>query len=229
LAVFTIADLHLSLGASKPMDIFTGWENYEKRIEKNWRETVSEEDTIIIPGDISWAMSLEQGRPDFAFLHSLPGQKVLMKGNHDYWWNTRSKIEGFFKENGFDSLHILHNSFYETEELALAGSRGWFFDDPQDDSKVLLREAGRLRTSITMAKTSGKEVIAFLHYPPVYNQNECEEIMNVLTENDIRRCYYGHIHGEGSKWAVNGLYKGIDFHLIAGDFIGFCPVIINKL
>ena len=143
MALWAIADLHLSLGADKPMDVFSGWQDYVPRLEKNWRSVVSPEDTVVIAGDISWAMGLSATEADFSFLHSLPGQKLLLKGNHDYWWTTRKKMETFFAAHGFDDLHIVHNSAYPVDgTYAVCGTRGWFYDaEGEADRRVLLREA----------------------------------------------------------------------------------------
>lgn len=230
MSLFAIADTHLSFGADKPMDIFRGWENYEERLEKNWRAVVTDNDTVVIPGDISWSMSLEGAKEDFAFLHSLPGQKLILKGNHDYWWNTRTKIEKFWTENGFTTLHLVHNSAYKVGDFCVCGTRGWFYDAEKDaDKKVILREAGRLRTSIREAKKLGGEIIVFLHYPPLSLTATCDELLSVLEEEEIKRCYYGHLHGASKYRAFTGERNGVKFALISGDFLEFCPKIIEKI
>lgn len=229
MALFTIADLHLSLGADKPMDVFKGWENYVERLEKNWRAVVGEQDTVVVAGDISWAMKLEDTKRDFAFLQSLPGRKLLMKGNHDYWWTTKKKMDDYLLSQGFTTLFILHNNAFVEGGYSICGSRGWFYDAESDaDKKVLNREAGRLSLSIEEAKKTGKEPIAFLHYPPVYGGEVCEEMMRVLEDNQINRCYYGHIHGgAAAKKALNGSFRGIDFRLVSCDTAGFLPMLVR--
>lgn len=229
MALFTIGDLHLSFGSDKPMDVFPGWKGYTARVEQNWRAMVRDQDTVVIAGDISWAMKLEKTEADFSFLESLPGKKWLLKGNHDYWWTTRKKMETYFKEKGFFSLGILFNSAEAVGDVSICGTRGWFYDAESDaDKKVLNREVGRLRTSIALAKATGKEPIVFLHYPPVYGGMECQEILQVLLEQDIKQCYYGHIHGGfAAQKAVTGYYKGVNLHLISCDFTGFMPVLIR--
>lgn len=229
MALFTIGDLHLSFGCDKPMDVFPGWKDYTARLEQNWRAMVSDQDTVVIAGDISWAMKLEETEADFSFLESLPGKKWLLKGNHDYWWTTRKKMEAYFKEKGFSSLGILFNSAETVGDVSICGTRGWFYDAESDaDKKILNREVGRLNTSIALAKATGKEPVVFLHYPPVYGGMECQEILQVLLEQDIKQCYYGHIHGGfAAQKAVTGYYKGIDLHLISCDFTGFMPVFIQ--
>ncbi len=228
MSIFAIGDTHLTFSTDKPMDIFRGWTDYVERLKKNWRAVVGEEDTVVIPGDISWAMSLEQAKKDFAFLHSLPGKKLIMKGNHDYWWTTKRKMDTFLSENGFDSLAILHNNAFRVGDFTLCGSRGWFFDAENSDSKVLLREAGRLDMSIEEGKKLGGELIVFLHYPPVMTNMCCNEMMAVLKKHGIERCYYGHLHGESTLRAVKETVDGIKFSLISADFLEFCPKLIEK-
>ena len=228
MALYAIADLHLSLGTDKPMDDFPGWSGYVDRLQKNWIATVSEQDAVVIPGDISWGMSLQEALPDFRFLQSLPGQKLLLKGNHDYWWNTRKKMENFFSENGLSSLTIIHNDSYDLGDgRAVCGTRGWFYDaEADEDKKILMREIGRLHASITHAEDRGLTPVVFLHYPPLFGGTVCQEMMNALTEHKIWRCYYGHIHGHAIKQAFTGVSNGVAFHLISGDHLGFRPALI---
>ena len=224
MSIYVIADPHLSLGVNKPMDIFRGWQDYTLRLQKNWEDIVSENDTVVIPGDISWAMSLEEAEKDLEFLNSLPGKKIIGKGNHDYWWCTMRKMNAFLEEKKLDTINFLFNNAYEAEDIAICGTRGWFFDDKSDNAeKVILREAGRLRTSIEAALISGKEPVAFLHYPVVYESGVCEELLAVLKEYNIRRCYFGHIHGEKTGRYEKYTYDGITFSLISADFLAFCP------
>ncbi len=228
MSLFTIGDTHLSLSCDKPMDIFRGWQDYVTRLEKNWRRVVEDTDIVVIPGDISWAMKLKETQKDFAFLHSLPGQKIIAKGNHDLWWETMKKMNAFLDENGFDSLHILHNNHYETETLALCGSRGWIMGEGEDDRKVLLREVGRLEMSLQSAVNSGKEPVVFLHYPPVTTDRRCEEIIDLLHRYGVKRCFYGHLHGPALATAVNGEVDGIVYRVVSGDALEFCPLLVEK-
>jgi predicted phosphohydrolase len=225
MALFVIGDPHLSLGGAKPMDIFRGWEDHVRRLETNWRRLVRADDTVVLPGDISWAMKLEDTLADFRFLHHLPGTKIIAKGNHDYWWSTRTKIERFWAENGLTSLQLLHNNAILTQGAAICGTRGWFFDcEEAEDQKVLLREAQRLRTSIQLGKASGaKRLIVFLHYPPITQDRVCNEMYNVLVEEGITACYYGHLHSGATSWAFRGERNGIQFQLISADALNFCP------
>lgn len=229
MSLFVIADLHLSFGTNKPMDIFHGWNDYEKRLEKNWRNLITDNDTVVIPGDISWAMKLQETYNDFKFIHNLPGKKLFLKGNHDYWWDTRRKMENYLKENGFDSIEIVFNSAKAVENYVVCGTRGWFYDAEADsDKRVLNREVGRLRTSINEAMKTGLEPVVFLHYPPVFADQRCDDILNVLKEYNIKKCYYGHLHGSNvTKKAVTGDFEGINFKLISSDYIKFMPVLVR--
>lgn len=228
MSVFAIADLHLSFGADKPMDVFPGWANYTERLRENWSAVVNENDTVVIAGDISWAMDLRDTVKDFSFIDRLPGKKLLLKGNHDYWWTTKGKMDKFISENGFSTLSILHNNYIIADGLALCGSRGWFYDAETDaDMKVLHREVGRLKMSIEPAVRDGFEPIVFLHYPPVYNNTECCEIMDVLRGYGIKKCFYGHIHGgNAARRAFIGDYNGISMKLISCDHLRFTPLAV---
>ena len=228
ISLFAIADLHLPLGADKPMDIFSGWDHYVERLEKNWKNLVWDRDTIVLPGDISWALKLEEALPDFAFLHALPGKKLILKGNHDLWWCTMAKMRRFLLENGFTDLDFIHNNAVVVGEVAVCGTRGWFFDDADaGDRKVLLREAGRLDASITAAKATGKEPVAFLHYPPVCGGKVCREIFDVVQRHGISRVYYGHIHGAAIRQAFEGEFEGVQLRLISADKLGFMPILVD--
>ncbi|MBR2876079.1 MAG: metallophosphoesterase [Clostridia bacterium] len=229
MSLFAIGDPHLSFSCNKPMDIFKGWDDYVTKLEKNWNSVVTCEDTVVIPGDISWAMSLENAKKDFEFINNLNGKKIILKGNHDYWWNTKNKMNGFLTENGFDSIKILHNDAYKVGDFCIVGTRGWFYDDTcEADKKVLLREAGRLQLSINEAKKLGGEIIAFLHYPPVSASQRCEEIFNVLVENNIKRCFFGHLHGFVQPENALLEVEGVKFSLVSADKLNFCPKIIEK-
>ncbi len=228
MALFAIADPHLSLSVNKPMDVFSGWDDYVSRLEQNWRALVTEDDTVVIAGDVSWGMSLAEAAADFAFLDRLPGKKLLFKGNHDYWWTTRRQMDLFFEQNGFSTLRVVHNDAVAVETVAVCGSRGWFFDAGEADKKVILREAGRLRTSIQAAKATGLAPVVFLHYPPLYDDRRCEEIWQVLKDEGVTRVYYGHLHGAGIRAAVTGEVEGIHLTLISGDSLGFTPLHIPQ-
>lgn len=223
MAIFVIADLHLSLGAAdKPMDVFEGWQGYLPKLERNWRTLIAPEDTVVLPGDISWAMSLEDTREDFAFLNALPGKKIILKGNHDYWWTTLNKMNHFLEANGFDTLQILHNTAIQAEGVFLCGTRGWMSDvQGPEDEKILNREIGRLRMSLEAAGEGEK--LAFLHYPPLYPGQMEGGLANLLKEFGVSRCFYGHLHGVSIRYAVQGEHDGVDYRLISADALKFCP------
>ncbi len=229
MSLFAIADLHLSFGTDKPMDVFEGWQNYTERLRKNWTAVVGREDTVVIAGDISWAMKLEDSVQDFRFIHELPGKKLILKGNHDYWWSTKRKIEEFFSANGFEDLGIIHNCAAAVEKRAVCGTRGWLYnaESPQD-KKIVNREVGRLNASLADARRQGLPPVVFLHYPPVYAGMECGEILDVLEQNQVKDCYFGHIHGSAAaKRAPIGEYRGIRMHLISCDYLGFTPALVK--
>ena len=222
MSLFAISDLHLSLGVDKPMDVFRGWENYVERLEENWKQLVSPEDTVVIAGDISWGLDLAETVEDFKWIDRMPGQKILLKGNHDLWFSTKSKVERFFQEQGFTTLKILFNNAYRYEDLVLCGTRGWMND--QTDKKVLNRECGRLRLSLEEGKKLGGTPVVFLHYPPVYGSGDCPEILEVLHQYQIEQVYYGHIHGYSAGHAINGVREGIHFQLLSCDYLHFTPM-----
>ncbi len=231
MSLFAIGDLHLSFGSEKPMDIFSGWTDHVSRLEKNWRERVGEGDTVVIPGDISWGMSLGQCLDDFRFIDSLPGEKIILKGNHDYWWSTKTKADKFFAENGIRSIKILNNNFYPYgEDIGICGTRGWINDGSEPcDKKVILREAMRLERSISLCEEDKRRPVVFLHYPPLFNQDRNPDIMEVLLRHDIRLCFYGHLHGYSHRFAVIGEREGIEFRLISSDFLHFSPLNITDI
>lgn len=222
MAIFTIGDLHLSLGGEKPMDIFRGWENYVERLRENWLSSVQQEDTVVLAGDTSWAMKLADCTADFSFLQQLPGKKLLIKGNHDYWWTTLSKMNRYLEENHFTSLSFIHNDCAFVEGKALCGTRSWLFDigEPHDE-KVMNRECGRLRASLAAAGDTEK--IVFLHYPPVYPNADAKEIVEILHEFGVKQCFYGHLHGPSIPRAVEGNIDGIEYRLISADALHFFP------
>ena len=227
MALYAIGDLHLSFSEkiNKPMDIFSDrWLNHGEQLKNNWEATDS--DTTVIAGDISWAMNFSELAPDFAFIDSLPGKKIILKGNHDYWWTTVKKMKQF--ASGYPSIEFLHNNSFEIDGISVCGTRGWIPepDEPQDE-KVLLREVGRLKESIKSAKDGEKAV--FLHYPPITLATRCDEIMDVLHEYGIKRCFYGHLHGKAIKGALTGMAEDIEFKLISADFLGFKPLKIDNM
>lgn len=224
MSIFTISDLHLSFGVDKPMNIFKGWDNHTDRIRANWCRLVKPEDTVILAGDLSWGLKIEEAEEDFRFLENLPGKKLLIKGNHDLWWSTAKKMHEFLKEKNFNSIDIIFNNCAVVEGYAIAGTRGWFYDD-SSGKKVLLREAGRLESSLKAATETGLPIITFLHYPPVYSDSVCNEIMDVLRKYNIKKVYHGHIHGLGVHHTVKE-YDGIEFCLTSCDLTDFTPIFV---
>ena len=224
MSIFAISDLHLSFGVDKPMDIFYGWSNYTDRIKANWLRLVKPEDTVVLAGDFSWGLKIEESLADFKFLESLPGKKLLLKGNHDLWWSTAKKLREFWYENGISSVDIVFNNCVVAEGYAIAGTRGWFYDE-KGTAKVKMREAGRLEASLKSAEETGLPILTFLHYPPVYNGSVCDEIFEVLKRHNIKKVYHGHIHGTGLNNVIKE-YDGIEFKLISCDCIDFTPFLI---
>lgn len=227
MALYAIGDLHLSLGAEKPMDVFGGkWLGYMDKLQEGI-SCIGPEDTTVLLGDLSWALNLEGAVKDFAWINQIPGRKIILKGNHDYWWSTAAKFYKFCQENGFENQWILNNNHYEYDGWAICGTRGWFFEEDRGgthDEKVFRRELIRLETSLKSAGDRNK--IVFLHYPPRYRGYECREIIELLERYEVRRCFYGHLHSESHKLAVEGLWGGVEYRLVASDYIGFKPVTV---
>jgi predicted phosphohydrolase len=224
MALYAIGDLHLCLGVSKPMDIFGGnWVGYMDKLTEGMSK-ITPDDTTVLLGDLSWALDLAGAKADFSWIDQIPGRKIIIKGNHDYWWSTASKFYKFCQEHGFSDQLILNNNHYEYGEWALCGTRGWFFEEDvsgQHDEKVFRRELLRLETSLKSAGDRPKMV--FLHYPPRYKGYECPEILELLQKYEVRRCFYGHLHGPSHKLAMEGLWDGVEYRLVAADFLNFMP------
>ena len=221
MSIFAISDLHLSLGTDKPMDVF-GWENYVERIKANWLRLVKEDDTVIIPGDFSWALKLEDTLNDFIFLESLPGRKILLKGNHDLWWSTVKKVNEFFAQNNINSVELVFNNAVIAEDCAICGTRGWMFSQSEADKKIIKREAGRLERSLSEAEKTGLKPLVFMHYPPAYAEDKCDELLEVLKKHNVNELFYGHIHGKGFNRAISE-YGGIKLKLVSCDCLNFVP------
>ncbi|MBQ3566483.1 MAG: metallophosphoesterase [Oscillospiraceae bacterium] len=226
MSLFAIGDLHLAISVkNKNMDIFGGWENYLELLENNWKRLVGHDDTVVLAGDISWAMKLCDAFEDFQWIENLPGRKIILKGNHDYWWGSKKKMEDTFSAWGFETLSILHNNCYQYENYAVCGTRGWVnMPGEPSDAKVLAREAGRLTASLEEAVKKGLEPLVFMHYPPVYANNCNYDILDVLYKYNVKQCWYGHLHGPSIKYAINGERDGINYQLVSGDFLQFEPL-----
>lgn len=209
------------------MDIFGGaWENYTEKLITNWQKTIGENDTVIIAGDVSWGMTLREALPDFKLLDSLPGTKLIVKGNHDYWWETVSKMKRFLSDNGITTIDFLYNNSFTVDGISVCGTRGWTVETEntgEKDKKIILREAGRLERSLACAPEH-TEKIAVLHYPPLFEDYTASEIIDVLQKFDVKRCFYGHLHSASVKKAKKGEYFGIKFYLVSADSIDFLPI-----
>jgi len=241
LSIFGIADLHLSIGtANKEMDIFGGnWRNHMRKIEENWESIVDVDAAVVIAGDICWATGMENAKFDLEFIHNLPGaQKIILKGNHDYWWNTVTKLDNFSRECGFDTLRFLHNNAMIVEDKVICGTRGWMLEEnPEnaDNHKVFEREKIRLELSLEKAKklqmdvggNESLEIIAFMHYPPVTKHSSNSDFLEIMRKFGVKRCYYGHLHGAAHKAAIIGEVNGINLQLISSDYMDFKPLKIN--
>lgn len=237
MSIYVMADLHLSNSTNKPMDVFgSRWTDHMEKIKKNWCAIINDDDTIIVPGDISWAIDFKEAYDDFKFINSLPGKKLLGKGNHDYWWGTMAKNRAFLKENDFDTIDFLYNNAYKVEDYIVCGTRGWYVDEKlQNESsdpeyqKIVAREAQRLKMSleeaIKLRTEENERILVFFHFPPIFKSFVCDELIDILLEYGITNCYFGHIHGTYNvPRSFN--YKGIDFTLISSDFLNFVPMIV---
>ena len=231
MALFAISDPHLSFGSDKPMAVFgEHWENHAEKIRENWLRLVKEEDTVVLAGDISWAMSLENAEPDLRFLHELPGKKILGKGNHDYWWDTLTKMNRFCGEKGLSSLSFLFNNAYYADGKVICGTRGWIDElgVKIEDERIIKREAQRLELSLTAGEKLKEqhpdaETVVFLHYPPIFGSFLNGDILNVLYRHGIDNVYYGHLHGVSAK-QLDESYIGIRLTLTSCDYLDFCPI-----
>lgn len=224
MALYAIGDLHLSLGADKPMDVFGGaWVGYMDKLREGL-SVIGPEDTTVLLGDLSWALNLSEAKADFSFINRIPGKKIILKGNHDYWWSTVAKFNAFCAEHGFTDLHILHNNHFVYEDWAICGTRGWFFEEERSgthDEKVFRRELMRLEASLKSA--GDRQKMVFLHYPPKYRGYECPEILELLKQYEVRQCFYGHLHGGSHALAVEGPSDGVYYQLVSADKLNFRP------
>jgi predicted phosphohydrolase len=224
MALYAIGDLHLCLGAPKPMDIFGGnWVGYMDKLLQGM-SVIRPEDTTVLLGDLSWSLDLDKAYADFEWINRIPGKKIILKGNHDYWWSTASKFYNFCNKNDFSNMYILNNNHYVYDGYAICGTRGWFFEEERSgehDEKVFKRELLRLEASLKSACDYRK--IVFLHYPPLYKGYICHEIIELLHRYDVNQCYYGHLHGPSHGLALEGLYDGIEYRLVSADRLNFMP------
>ena len=229
MSIFVIGDLHLSFNNPKPMDIFgEHWANHEERIRNNWIENVTENDLVILPGDFSWETYLIDTKQDFNYLNNLPGKKLLLKGNHDYWWTTVTNMKTFLKENNYTNIDFLYNNSYEFEDKIICGTRGWSIIDEEADEKLINRELIRLEISLQDGINKygkDKEIIVFMHYPPITKNKmltgEEAKFVELMKKYSVKRCYYGHLHGASISEAIEGTVEGIEFKLVSADGLGF--------
>ena len=224
MALYAIGDLHLCLGASKPMDVFGGnWVGYMDKLQHGL-SVIKPEDTTVLLGDLSWALDLSSAKADFDWINKIPGRKIILKGNHDYWWSTASKFYKFCQSNQFSNIWVLNNNHYVYDNVTICGTRGWFFEEERSgehDEKVFKRELLRLEASLRSAGNLPKMV--FLHYPPLYKGYICNDIIQLLREHNVQRCFYGHLHGPSHQLALEGLWNGIDYKLVSADKLNFMP------
>lgn len=221
--VYAIADLHLSFGSEKPMDIFGSlWEKHYIKIKENWDCTVGDKDIVLIPGDISWAMKLSDAVPDLDFIHSLKGTKLLIKGNHDYWWGSITKLNSMY-----DDMYFIQNTFYRYDRYGICGTRGWISIDGTEkhDEKVYNREIGRLKMSLDSAVKEGiEDIIVMMHYPPITRISRSQEFLELLSSYPVKKLVYGHIHYDSKDICINGFYNNIEYVCTSSDIINFKPI-----
>ncbi len=229
MSIWGIADLHLSFEVNKPMDVFGDrWKDYVKKIEEGWKSRVNSDDLVVIPGDISWAISLSETGKDFAWLDKLPGTKVILRGNHDYWWSTITRVRKALPP----TIHALQNDHLSWGGWAICGTRGWICPgeprfDPERDQKIYLRETHRLELSLESAYKEGKEdIVAALHYPPFSSRREESGFTRLLTSYGVKHCLYGHLHGEALEQAYQGNIEGVEYHFVSADALNFTPALI---
>ncbi len=226
MAIYAIGDLHLPFGRDRSMEVFGPiWKDYTRRIETNWRKLVEHGDTVVVVGDLSWAMDMASALPDFLWLDRLPGKKYLIKGNHDYYWTSLAKMRRVLTENGVTTVDFIHNESVLCEGINLCGTRGWF-SDLEDDGKIYARELGRLRASLATANGNCKTA-CFLHYPPICREFDSPEIRGILEEYSVSSCYYGHLHGNSIAGAFNGVQNEIRYTCVSADAVGFMPVLVR--
>lgn len=229
MSIFAIGDLHLSFNNPKPMDIFgEHWAGHEEKIKNNWIENVKNDDLVILPGDFSWETYLDDTKLDFAYLNGLPGRKILLKGNHDYWWTTLTSMKKFLNENNFTNIEFLYNNSYEFENKIICGTRGWSIIDGEADKKLINRELIRLELSLKEGINkygTDKEIIVFMHYPPITKakiiSDEETEFVELMKKYNVKKCYYGHLHGASINEAVEGNVEGVEFKLVSADGLDF--------
>ncbi len=224
MSIYAIGDLHLSFQENKPMDVFgEKWEKHEEKIKEDWLSKVKEDDLVLLPGDFSWSMYLKDTFEDFKYLNSLPGKKILLKGNHDYWWTTLKSMRDYLENNNFKNIDFLHNNSYEYDKYIIAGTRGWIQSDDEEDIRLTKREVGRLELSIKDGINKygeDKPIIVNMHYPPIIN-NKQSPFVEIMKKYNVKKCIFGHLHGASINEAIEGNYEGIQFKLVSSDSLDF--------
>lgn len=224
MSIYAISDLHLSFNTNKPMDIF-GWNDYEEKISQDWRTNVKEEDLVLLAGDFSWEMKLENTYKDFQFINNLPGKKLLLKGNHDLWWTTLKRMREFLKEKEFNNIDFIYNNSYEFENYIIAGTRGWnLVSENIDDKKIKDRELLRLENSILdgiQKYGEDKPIIVCMHYPPLLKDLKNNEFTKILEKYNVKYCLYGHLHGKSHINVFDGIYNNVNYKMVSCDYTGF--------
>lgn len=228
MALYAISDLHLSLSGDKPMDVFSEeWKNHDMRIRENWLKKVKEEDTVLLAGDLSWSMKLQGGKEELDFVAGLPGRKIIIKGNHDYWWGSITKLNSMY-----DNMDFIQNNFFSYEDYAICGTRGWVIPGSslfkEEDEKIFRREVLRLKMSLDAAKKKGfQKFIVMIHYPPVNETFKDSEFTDIFEEYGVETVIYGHLHGKSLQRVMTGERNGVEYILTSCDYIGFDPVLIK--
>ena len=222
MSIYAISDLHLSFNTDKPMNIF-GWDDYENRIAEDWNKKVSDEDLVLLPGDFSWELRLQNTYKDFEYLSNLPGKKLLLKGNHDYWWTTLKSMRDYLKQNNYNNIDFIYNNSYEYENKIIAGTRGWS-EQEENAEKIIRRENLRLELSLkdgVQKYGEDKEIIVCMHYPPIIKENTNTEYAAILQKYKVKKCIYGHLHGKTQVNAVEGIFNGVEYIMASCDYTGF--------
>ncbi len=232
MSLYAISDLHLSFDEDKPMDIFgDNWQKHQEKIKQNWLEAVEENDLVLLPGDFCWAMYLEDAYKAFEYLEKLPGKKLLLKGNHDYWWTTIKKMRNYLQENNFNSIDFIYNNSYEFGNYIICGTRGWTISDTDSENKKILnREVQRLKLSLEYSKSNfnldEKNIIVCMHYPPI-KEDHISEFVDLMKQYNVKLCIYGHLHGNAQKEVKEGLIEQINFKMVSCDYTDFKLIEIN--
>ena len=224
MALYAISDLHLGFNLDKPMDIFgDNWINHEEKIKENWYKLIGSDDTVLIAGDISWALKESDSQRDLSWIDELPGKKIISKGNHDFWWGSISKLN-----KSFNTIKFIQNNFYSYNEYAICGTRGWICEGSdkytEKDDKIFKREVIRLRLSLDSAKHKGFEkFIVMIHYPPTNEKFQESEFTKIFKEYNVSKVIYGHLHGNALGRVLDGLIDKIEYNITSSDYLNFCP------